>query len=141
MGLEARGCDLLDHIAPARTALHRHRHWLGVCPRSELLGQPAPEPDPVGLPDPATPHLARFYLQPVEGDLAAMQTEPNYHAHQGPPCSSNQDKCAAPNGCRGGPPLSPDHSDGRLNTEALNSLNAGVPERNKRSDLQPHGRG
>jgi hypothetical protein len=77
MRLEARGAYLLDHIAPARAALHCQSHPVAVGPRSDLDAQPTTEPLAVRLPDPALPQLARVELERLECDLPTMQIEPH----------------------------------------------------------------
>jgi hypothetical protein len=89
MRLEARRRYLFDHVTPAGTPLHRQRHRLTVHPASDVAIQPSPEPFPIRPPHPTLPHLAGLDVQPIEGDLLSMQIQPEYHAHQGPPCSSN----------------------------------------------------
>ncbi len=69
MRLEPRRLDLLDHIPPARAALHRQHHRPTVRPASHVLAKPTTEPLPVGLPDPAPPLLARLHLHSIESDL------------------------------------------------------------------------
>jgi len=56
--------------------------------RHQVVAQPPPEPDPIGLPDPAPPLHTRTTLEGVERDLPPMQIQPTYHRHQGPPRSS-----------------------------------------------------
>src|SRR5688572_15273471 len=88
MRLELGRLDLLHHIAPTSAALHRHRHRPPLGPARHVVAQPAPEPLPIRLPDPAPPLLARVDLERIERDLPSMQIQPTYDRHQGPPCSS-----------------------------------------------------
>jgi hypothetical protein len=93
MGDISSRTDLLDHVPPAGAALDRQLHWTAVRSRSEVLAQPTTEPGPVRRRDPTTPVLSGLAHNRVEGDLGAMQIEPTYDAHEGPPrCSSRDGK-------------------------------------------------
>src|SRR4029453_19120419 len=87
MGLETRRLDLLDHIPPAGTSLHRQRHPRPLGTTGHLLAQPPAEPLPVRLPDPTPPLLTALHLERIERDLLPMQIQPTYHRHHGPPRS------------------------------------------------------
>ena len=83
MRLEARRRQLLDHIPPTGATLDRHRHRALAGAGANVVIQPAAEPLPIRLPNPAPPHLP--IDRRVERDLTSMQIEAAYHRHPGPP--------------------------------------------------------
>src|SRR6266508_2445935 len=81
MGPDAGPLQLLHHIPPAGTALHRESH---LTLRLEP-GQEGPKVATVGRDDTTPIDLAGDHIQIVVGELAPVQIEPPYDGHAGPP--------------------------------------------------------